>query len=392
LEFLDDIYSVCNSTLDSIAIKVTNSKPGFATNVAIEFKSEGTLPALGNIILPVLDGNSDTTIIIWLPENTGTTAQTGSIKAEIVSCDQSDANPLTHYGDWRDERDWTGEPLEADEDMLELTIYPDMRITSKLEDTVCSGETFIYDPQSNIPGTEFSWERLADLGIDYEQGTGAINEVLVNDLESPITVQYVFKLEADFCTSSIIDTVTVVVYPNLPLTLSHYPADGLIMLGTPITIVSQTTQNIHVRYRYTIVNSAVNPLIYQDDSDGGEHEYKLYEFNDGEENTVEVTLENDYGCVVRGIETFSVTYNLPNVITPKALTNNKLFPSYEGQEVKFDIQVFNRLGSELYRGTDGWDGTYRGELVASGTYFYVLRYTQPNGKVMEIKQSVFVKY
>ncbi|MDR2293279.1 MAG: gliding motility-associated C-terminal domain-containing protein [Prevotellaceae bacterium] len=56
------------------------------------------------------------------------------------------------------------------------------------------------------------------------------------------------------------------------------------------------------------------------------------------------------------------------------------------------MQVFNRLGSELYKGTGGWDGKYKGTLVASGTYFYVLRYTQPNGKILELKQSVFVKY
>jgi gliding motility-associated-like protein len=75
---------------------------------------------------------------------------------------------------------------------------------------------------------------------------------------------------------------------------------------------------------------------------------------------------------------------MPNVITPKASMNKKLLEGY-------DIQVFNRLGSELYHGTDGWDGTYKGAYVAAGTYFYVLRYKQGD-KDMTLKHSVFVKY
>jgi gliding motility-associated-like protein len=379
LEFLDDIYSVCNSTLDSIAIKVTNSKPGFATNVAIEFKSEGTLPALGNIILPVLDGNSDTTIILYMPENTGTTAQTGSIKAEIVSCDQSDANPLTHYGDWRDERDWAGEPLEADEDMLELTIYPDMRITSKLEDTICSGETFIYEPQTNLDMVNISWVRYMVPGIteNSTSGQGSINETLTNYLDVPVTVIYALTLETPYCPLPVTVDLQVVVLPKGKLTLSHSPENGSkVILGTPITITATLEGSSAYEYIFTYGNDVKKQT---------DNQYNIFLFNETVVNEVHVHVENEYGCILTGTETFTAEYNVPNLITPNENQNNILLQGY-------DIQVFNRWGSQLYKGKDGWNGTYKGTLVASGTYLYVVHITQPDGKQLTLKRSVYVKY
>jgi hypothetical protein len=385
LEFMNDIYSICNSTVDSISLRITNSKPGFATNVLIEFNNEGTLPSLSSILIDSLSGDSDTTIVIYLPENMDNDAQIGLLKAEIISCDQTDANPLTVYGNWRDARNWVGDPQEADEDVLNLTLYPDLKLLSPLDITICSGETFTYIPESNLQGTIFTWERLVNANFEYSSGIDTIREVLNNiDEHEQITAQYVFTLGADFCPSSISDTITVLVSPKPMLTLRHEP-DGIVILGTPVTIYAQSTAT---QYGYSIGNSAA-PFIYV-----LEPEYRVYEFNEGELNTVRVSVINDYGCEETGIETFEVRYNLPNVITPKELTNTKLLPpvNENGQDVKYDIQVFSRWGSELYRGTEGWDGRYKGSYVASGTYYYVLRHVQPNGKVLTLKRNVFVKY
>jgi hypothetical protein len=389
LEFLDTIYSICNSTSDSIRLKITNSKPGFATNIEIEFKNEGNLPSMNNIIIDSLPGDSDTTIVIYMPENTSLTAQTGLLKAEIISCDQTDANPLTIYGSWKN-ANWAGDATQADEDMLNLTLYPNMRLTSKWEDTICSGETFTYEPQSNLDLVTVSWIRNAVAGIseNFASGQGEISEVLTNDLDMPVTVIYTLTLEKDDCPSPITFDLEVVVLPKLPLSLSHYPPNGsIITFGTPVTIVSQTTPNIYIRYRYSLGNSPVNPLIYEDDPDGGEYEYKIFEFDNGDFNTVRITAVNEYGCEVTGTEMFVANYDLPNLITPKSPdgTNLKLLEGY-------DIQVFNRWGSELYSGRDGWNGMFKGKYVASGTYFYILRYIQPNGKILTFKRSVFVKY
>jgi hypothetical protein len=378
LEFLDTVYSICNTLADSIRMNVSNSNHGDATNVLIEFKSDGTLPAIGSISLPVIKGYSDTTIVIGLPENTASTAQTGNIKAEIVSCDQNDTNPSTVYGSWKN-AGWGGNPSQADEDMLNLTLYPNLRLISKLEDTVCSGDTFTYSPKANLDAVTVSWVRYAVAGIKehYSTGTGQINEVLTNEFDYPLTVIYTITVETEYCPTQITETLKVVVQPKGRLTLSHSPQDGSkLVLGTPVTITATLDGTIAKEYIFDYANNVSRQT---------HNTYEIFLFNGGKRNEVNVSVENEYGCILTGKETFMVEYSLPNTITPKEDKNNKLLPGY-------DIHVFNRWGSQLYRGTDGWDGKYKGSFVASGTYLYVVNIPQPDGKILKLKNSVFVKY
>jgi hypothetical protein len=378
LEFLERTYSVCNTLADSIRIKISNSKPGDATNVLIEFKNEGTLPAIGNISLPVIKGISDTTIVIGLSENMSSAAQTGNIKSEIVSCDQNDSNPSTVYGSWKNSG-WAGNPEQADEDMLNLTIYPNMRLVSKLKDTICSEDIFEYDPQSNLEATSISWVRQIIAGIKerYSAGEGKINEVLTNEFNYPVTVVYTITLETGYCPTQVTETLEVTVLPKGRLTLSHSPENGSkIILGTPVTITATLEGALAKEYIFMYAN---------DVSRQTHNTYDIFLFNEGDVNEVTVKVENEYGCMSTGKETFTVLYSLPNMITPGEDKNNKLLVGY-------DIQVFNRWGSLLYRGKDGWDGRYKGSVVAAGTYLYLVNIPQPDGKVLTVKHSVYVKY
>jgi hypothetical protein len=378
LKFLDKSYSICNTLADSIAIKISNSKPGDATNVLIEFKNEGTLPAIGSISLPVIRGNSDTAIIIGFPENMTSSAQTGNIKSEIVSCDQNDSNPLTAYGSWKN-LGWSGNPAQADEDMLNLTVYPNMRLTGKLIDTVCSEETFKYIPESNLGSVTVSWVRQAVAGIKegYSAGNGEISEILTNEFNYPLTAVYTVTMETEYCPTQVTETVEVTVLPKGKLTLSHSPENGSnIVLGTPITITATLEGTLAKEYIFTYGNDVKKQTL---------NTYEIFLFNEAIANEVAVSVENEYGCILTGKETFTLGYDLPNIITPKEDKNNKLLTGY-------DIQVFNRWGSQLYRGKNGWDGKYKGSLVAAGTYLYVVSIPQPDGKLLRVKHSVYVKY
>jgi hypothetical protein len=379
LEFTDDVYSVCNSAMDSISLRITNSKPGLATGVLVEFKTEGALPSISSVLIDSIPGNSVATTVIYLPENTGENALSGLIKAEIISCDQDDANSSTHYGNWKDERNWEGEPQEPDEAVLNLTIYPNIRLVSKLKDTICSGETFTYIPESNLPSVKFSWIRYSVPGVDmlYSSGTGEISELLTSSYDIPVTVTYTITLETEYCSSYITTDVEVIVLPKGKLTLNHTPEDGSrIVLGTPVTVTATLdgayTNEYIFRYLGEVKKQSNNWI-------------DIYSFSNNVLNEVEVQVENGYGCLSTAKESFIIDYSLPNVITPNADTNRKLLSGY-------DLQVFNRWGSQLYRGNDGWDGRYKGIIVASGTYFYVVYVTQPDGTRLELKRSVFVKY
>jgi len=64
---------------------------------------------------------------------------------------------------------------------------------------------------------------------------------------------------------------------------------------------------------------------------------------------------------------------LPTAFTPNNDGFNEIF--LEG----YEIQIFNRWGSLLYSGKDGWDGKYKGRVVEAGIYFYIS--TSPLGIV-----------
>jgi hypothetical protein len=387
IDILTPSFVACNTLSDSLTIRISNNGEADATNVKVEFNTDGTLPppSVSDMILPRVRALSDTIIIIGFAENTGTVAQAGAFKAEITSCDQGDMNPATIYGSWKNSG-WLGDPTQADEDIAEIMIYPNLKLTGKLFDTICSALTYNYVPDANLQGTTFTWTRDAVAGITQAStnGTGEINEILTNTSYLPITVQYRYILTGPNCFSTIEKILEVVVNPVSTLVMSHYPANGsAVVLGQPITVRAIVSMPYIIRYTFTDTEGTKATRINL----GTETEFEdlIYRFNEGIINTVEIVAINEYGCESRGVETFVATYNLPNVITPNEDTNRKLLEGY-------NLKVYNRWGSELYRGMDGWDGKYKGSLVASGTYMYVLHYEQPDGKKVDIKRTVYVKY
>lgn len=53
-----------------------------------------------------------------------------------------------------------------------------------------------------------------------------------------------------------------------------------------------------------------------------------------------------------------------------------------------DLTIINRWGQELYRGTEGWDGTYNNNRVSPGTYFYIITVKDIDGKKNYLHGSV----
>jgi gliding motility-associated-like protein len=69
---------------------------------------------------------------------------------------------------------------------------------------------------------------------------------------------------------------------------------------------------------------------------------------------------------------------IPNAISPNGDGKNDVWKLNFIQFLNpnAEIVVFNRWGQTLYQSvgySDPWDGTYRGELVPEGTYFYIIK-------------------
>lgn len=102
-------------------------------------------------------------------------------------------------------------------------------------------------------------------------------------------------------------------------------------------------------------------------------------------NTITVKSLTDRGCVSEQAISFKGPHiNLPNVITCNGDGKNDiLLPGYE-------LTIFNRLGSLIFEGNQGWDGKFRGEPVSSGTYFYKVKIRMSDGSVREYQNNVIV--
>jgi gliding motility-associated-like protein len=92
------------------------------------------------------------------------------------------------------------------------------------------------------------------------------------------------------------------------------------------------------------------------------------------------------GCVTQDqMDIFVDSRKLPNVFTPNFDGKNDLF--LEG----FDLEVYSRAGELLYKGVNGWDGTYKGKMMQQGTYLYTVRRIMNNGELRIIKSTVTIK-
>ncbi|MBU1720175.1 MAG: gliding motility-associated C-terminal domain-containing protein, partial [Bacteroidetes bacterium] len=76
--------------------------------------------------------------------------------------------------------------------------------------------------------------------------------------------------------------------------------------------------------------------------------------------------------------------DIPNAFTPDGDGVNDLFlPGLQ-------LAIYNRWGQLLYEGTDGWDGTYKGDKLTPGTYFYILELKSAKNTINKINGTVTV--
>lgn len=98
---------------------------------------------------------------------------------------------------------------------------------------------------------------------------------------------------------------------------------------------------------------------------------------------------------------FSDTYEIqigesrlecPNAFSPGSSegVNDEWKVSYKSI-VEFECHIFNRWGVKMAEFTDpsqGWDGKYRGKLVPSGVYYYVIRAVGADGKQYKLSGDI----
>ena len=117
-------------------------------------------------------------------------------------------------------------------------------------------------------------------------------------------------------------------------------------------------------------------------AEGANHQHTYDVRNNKLEYRIRLTATNKFGCVSYTEQSVDVVPFIPNVFTPNNDGINDIFVP------DIDVFIIDRFGKSLYRGTEGWNGTFRGKDVPNDTYFYFVYYTDKYEVVQTRKGSV----
>ncbi len=85
---------------------------------------------------------------------------------------------------------------------------------------------------------------------------------------------------------------------------------------------------------------------------------------------------------------------IPNAFTPNADGNNDVFKvNTICTSTNFSMSIYNRYGQRIFQSTSqdkGWDGTFNGQPVDIGTYFYYIKFTGPRRDSFEKKGDIIL--
>jgi len=216
-------------------------------------------------------------------------------------------------------------------------------------ETVCYGGSSVLSASSIPEGSTITWWDASVngtlLGTGNTFNTGNVTQT---------TTYYVQATSADGCKNlSGRTSATITVIPLPEVTLTSDRTDNAVFPNEVITFTASPSS--YDNYEFFVNGESVQS--------SAENTYASSKFKNND--TLSVIATND-GCVGTEQEAVVRVLEFPNAFTPNGDGKNDYF--LKG----LDIVILNRWGQELYRGLDGWDGTYDGKEVSPGTYYYIL--------------------
>jgi gliding motility-associated-like protein len=176
-------------------------------------------------------------------------------------------------------------------------------------------------------------------------------------------------------------SVTVRSVGTTIVTLTQAGNDYWASAERTITILVNPAQLIITADNYTVEFGAAYPTFTSTYSGFvySENESVLIEYPQFYCSVTNTTTIGEFPIIVSGAEAANYvieyqdgllevkgpTGSLPNAFTPYNQDGlNDIFGA------GYELQIFNRWGARFYNGTDGWNGQYKGKLVAPGVYYY----------------------
>ncbi|MDO4692166.1 MAG: gliding motility-associated C-terminal domain-containing protein [Porphyromonadaceae bacterium] len=206
-----------------------------------------------------------------------------------------------------------------------------------------------------------------------------------------------FGLDARPITSSVVETNRLAVYPRVEI--EGYKADKDVdweNLSAPATLqlVAVGNEPSVAKYQWRIDRIEDNAPVLN--YTGAEATYTFnqsgrYRIRLDVSNRSGTCFDNSFEQIVRITES---SLEIPNTFSPGSSPGvNDVFKVLARSLIRFDARIFSPSGQELYHWTDpngGWDGHYRGRIVPSGVYYYVIRAEGSDGVKYNRKGSISI--
>ncbi|WP_439487782.1 PKD-like domain-containing protein [Algoriphagus sp.] len=181
---------------------------------------------------------------------------------------------------------------------------------------ICSNTSFIYTPTSAVTGATFTWTRavLAGISNSAENGSGNINETLINTTSNPIDVIYTYEISANGCTNT--QQVAVRVKPTPTLSSDLTPTT---ICGNSTFSYTPTSDVSGAIFTWTraAVTGISNPAITNPQS-SNPNETLINTTNDPIDVVYAFTISAN-GC--------SSTQNLTVTVNPRPILSSTLAPT-----------------------------------------------------------------
>jgi gliding motility-associated-like protein len=107
------------------------------------------------------------------------------------------------------------------------------------------------------------------------------------------------------------------------------------------------------------------------------HDYNIS--NDSLFYMITIIAKDIHNCTDTASKYIDVIPFIPNVFTPEGDGINDLFMP------GFDLEIVDRNGMRIYKGSEGWDGRKNGKLADPDTYFYLIYYKNSKDKTIARK-------
>lgn len=263
---------------------------------------------------------------------------------------------------------------------------PNLTVTP-LSQTICSGEKVNIKISSDSTGATIGWVPSTTTITGATSGSGnVITDKLINAGSSPVTMTYTIIASKNGCSSApIVVTVTVNPAPTTMSTITLSASDQVVEEGNSTNLNVNVSPYIPgVLYTWTPpgdlnCTDCPNPIATPTKS-----------------TWYTVDVKTPEGCTMT--DSIFIKYKIkcgdiyiPTIFSPNGDGANDIFKVYSRCLHKIELTIYDRWGNKIFFSDDvseGWDGTFQGKMMNTGTYVYRATVTLIDDTKTDLKGSV----